>query len=133
MRRVQCHECGKRYNYDVDDFCPRCGAFTQPYKTLDIGADGTVIRVEGINEVNHRDSFAHTELHAENRKRRGTDLEAEAVSRRSVRQAARQNARPHSSSARQREGKKNPAVLIFWIIFAVIVFNMLSQIFYIFF
>ena len=27
MRMVHCEDCGKRYDYDVDGFCPRCGAF----------------------------------------------------------------------------------------------------------
>ena len=128
MRRVQCHECGKRYNYDVDDFCPRCGAFTQPSKTLDIGSDGTVIRVEGINEENHRDSFVHAELHAENRKRRGSNLEAEEMLRRRPQTSTRQAA----SKSRKQAGKKGPVALIFWIIFSVIALNILSQIFYIF-
>lgn len=126
MRRVQCHECGKRYNYDVDDFCPRCGAFTQPSKTLQIGADGTVVRVEGINEENHRNSFVHAELHEENRKRRGTSLEAELPSRRGS-ASSRQTVR----KAQSRQGKKNPVSVIVWIIFAVIALNILSQIFYI--
>ena len=26
MRMVHCEDCGKRYDYDVDGFCPRCGA-----------------------------------------------------------------------------------------------------------
>ena len=30
MRKVQCAECGKRYDFDEDDFCPKCGAFNQP-------------------------------------------------------------------------------------------------------
>ena len=128
MRRVQCHECGKRYNYDVDDFCPRCGAFTQPGKTLDIAADGTVIRVEGINEENHRNSFVHSELHAENRKRRGTDLEAEDMS---WRKAPMPKPRPARKS-RRAAGKKSPAALIFWIIFAVIIFNFFGEILYMF-
>ena len=24
MRMVHCEDCGKRYDYDVDGFCPRC-------------------------------------------------------------------------------------------------------------
>ena len=128
MRRVQCHECGKRYDYDVDDFCPRCGAFTQPSKKLDIGADGSVVRLEGINEENHRNSFVHAELHAENRKRRGSNLEAEEMSRRRVQAATHQPVRKSQRAA----GKKSPVALIFWIIFAVIALNILSQIFYIF-
>lgn len=75
MRRVKCYDCGKRYDFDVDDFCPKCGAFTQPPQSARIGADGSVIRVEGINEQNHENSFVHAELHQENRKRKGTFLE----------------------------------------------------------
>ena len=128
MRRVRCHECGKRYNYDVDDFCPRCGAFTQPSKILDIGVDGSVVRLEGINEENHRDSFVHAELHEENRKRRGTKLEADEMARRRARTVSSQPVR----QSRKEAGKKNPVALIVWIIFAVIALNILSQIFYIF-
>lgn len=32
MRRVRCHHCGKGYNYDQDEFCPKCGAFNSPPK-----------------------------------------------------------------------------------------------------
>ena len=75
MRNVRCHDCGKRYNFDKDDFCPRCGAFTQPPHATRIGMNGQVVRVEGIDERNHSGSFAHAEFHDENRKRRGTELE----------------------------------------------------------
>lgn len=30
MRRVQCTNCGQRYDYDRDDFCPKCGAYNPP-------------------------------------------------------------------------------------------------------
>ena len=26
MRMVKCYDCGKRYNYDEEGFCPKCGA-----------------------------------------------------------------------------------------------------------
>ena len=74
MRKVRCYECGKTYDYDTDDFCPKCGAFNQPPKSTAIDADGSVIRVEGINEKNHAGSFVHEELHEENRERRRTGL-----------------------------------------------------------
>lgn len=32
MRKVRCHHCGKGYNYDQDEFCPKCGAFNPPPK-----------------------------------------------------------------------------------------------------
>ena len=75
MRNVQCHDCGKRYNFDKDDFCPRCGAFTQPPPVTRIGIDGGIIRMEGINEKNHKESFVHAEYHGENRERKGSALD----------------------------------------------------------
>ena len=53
MRKVRCYECGKTYDYDTDDFCPKCGAFNQPPKSTTIDANGAVIRVDGINERGH--------------------------------------------------------------------------------
>ena len=32
MRNVQCHECGRTYDYDTGGFCPKCGAFTPPLR-----------------------------------------------------------------------------------------------------
>ena len=66
MRKVTCGECGKRYDFDADDFCPRCGAFNRPATAAR--------RSEGISEANHHDSFLHKELHEENRERRGSEL-----------------------------------------------------------
>ena len=74
MRRVKCEDCGKVYDFDTDDFCPRCGAFAFP-KGDRIGADGTVIRVEGISESNHKGSFLHEEYHSENRHRKAAGLD----------------------------------------------------------
>ena len=74
MQKVRCHECGKVYNFDEDDFCPRCGAFTQPPKSVRVDASGNVVRLDGINEKNHAGSFVHEELHEENRERRRTGL-----------------------------------------------------------
>ena len=50
MQQVQCYECGRRYDYDEDGFCPRCGAFNQPPRESRVSADGTVIRLDGLNE-----------------------------------------------------------------------------------
>ena len=33
MRMVHCEDCGKRYDYDVDGFCPRCGDREAPAGT----------------------------------------------------------------------------------------------------
>lgn len=65
MRQIICHECGKRYRFEEDDFCPRCGAFTPPAKEWDVDAKGNVVRVDGINEKNHAGSFVHKEVHRE--------------------------------------------------------------------
>ena len=84
MRIVKCYECGQRYNYDEDGFCPRCGAFNQPPSASRIGADGSVIWVEGINSRNHEGSFVHKELHEENRERKGTALERDEKKKRVI-------------------------------------------------
>ena len=84
MRIVKCYECGKRYNYDEDGFCPNCGAFNQPRALSRIGADGSVVWVEGINRRNHEGSFVHQELHEENRERRGSVLERGSSKRKTV-------------------------------------------------
>ena len=122
MRRVRCHECGKRYNFDVDDFCPQCGAFTQPQRTTRIGSDGNVIRVDGINEENHKNSFVHAELHEENRERRRTPLERDvrhtADRQRSVMQIPSEKSREH--------GKQSPTAIIKWIVLAIVGLNLLT-------
>ena len=78
MRKVRCYECGKTYDYDTDDFCPKCGAFNQPPKSTTIDANGAVIRVDGINERGHAGSFVHEELHEENREEREARRESAA-------------------------------------------------------
>lgn len=75
MRKVTCYECEKRYDYDDDGFCPRCGAFNLPTSTSRIGADGSVVWVDGLNERNHHNSFLHDELHQEERQRRRLKLD----------------------------------------------------------
>lgn len=69
MRKVKCYECGKRYDYDDDGFCPDCGAFNAPASPSRIAADGSVVWIDGINERNHENSFLHEELHEEERER----------------------------------------------------------------
>lgn len=107
--KVRCYECGKTYDYDTDDFCPKCGAFNQPPKSTTIDANGAVIRVDGINERGHAGSFVHEELHEENRERKrmglskGTRRTAAAAPQPSVqRTASRQSGR--------QSGKAQPAV-----------------------
>lgn len=81
MRRVRCYECGKVYNFDVDDFCPKCGAFNQPQRTMRIASDGSVVRNDGLNENNHEGSFVHAELHEENKERKKAGLDQDLVKR----------------------------------------------------
>ena len=118
MGTIRCHDCGKRYNYDQDAFCPRCGAFNQPGKSVRIGADGAVVRTEGLNEKNHAGSFVHQEFHAENRVRKAVGLS----------KGARGAAAPARPAARQQGKKKNPIQPVVWIIILIIAFNILSTI-----
>lgn len=122
MRHVRCYECGKRYDFDVDDFCPRCGAFNPPDRTSRIGADGSVVRIDGLNEINHRESFVHAELHEENKERRASGLAK--GSKRSPQRAAARPAR-----AAQKRGQTAPnsiGNIIKWVIAVIIGLNVLS-------
>ena len=74
MRRVKCEDCGRVYDFDTDDFCPRCGAFTFP-KGDRIGTDSSVVRVEEIHESNRKDSFLHAEYFFEKRRRKAAGLD----------------------------------------------------------
>ena len=70
MKRIVCEECKKVYDYDRDEFCPRCGAFTPPVRTWGVDAQGNVVRVDGVSEQNHAGSFVHREVHREKAVRR---------------------------------------------------------------
>lgn len=116
MRRVQCAECGKCYDFDIDDFCPKCGAFNQPSRGGLAG--GPAMRVDGLNESNHGGSFLHRELHREERVRRRKGLEqprGQAVSLGRASQEAYQKAR-----------KKGKLPVIVWVILAIFAVNIIS-------
>lgn len=71
MGKIRCYECGKLYDWQEDPFCPKCGAFNRQEKS---GSQRAVLR-DGLNESNHKGSFLHGELHAEDSQRRRTGLE----------------------------------------------------------
>lgn len=125
MRKVRCYECGKNYDFDVDDFCPRCGAFNQPGKSVRIGADGTVVRAGGLNENNHAGSFVHQEFHAENRVRKAVGLS------KGVRRAAPAAARPQAGGKTAWQsggsGEKSPLAIVIWVIIFIVGINVLSS------
>lgn len=122
MRRVRCYECGKRYDFDVDDFCPRCGAFNPPGRSSRIDADGNVVRLDGLNEVNHRESFVHAELHEENKQRRASGL-----SKGTKRSQEKNAARPvRTAQKRKQAPPNNMGSIIKWIIFGIIGLNILN-------
>ena len=130
MRKIVCEECQKQYDYDRDEFCPKCGAFNQPVKTWGTDAQGNVVRIHGVNEQNHAGSFVHSEVHREKRVRqtRGMDWNTRTAQRPAAsrpspqRQAApRQPARP----AQQRKPASGVPRALFWIIVAIIVVNLI--------
>ena len=75
MRQIVCEDCGKRYDFEKDDFCPKCGAFNQPVKTWGTDVQGNVVRVDGVNERDHAQSFVHSEVHKEKRARQVQGLD----------------------------------------------------------
>ena len=89
MRRIVCSECKKHYDFDKDDFCPRCGAFHPPAKTLTVDNFGRVVRVDGINERNHAGSFVHKEVHKEKAQRRMVGMDRDVIKPTSRKPAAK--------------------------------------------
>ena len=109
--RLVCSECKKSYDYDVDDFCPRCGAYNQPPKTTSTAA----VRRDGINEQGHKGSFVHKEVHKEKAQRR----------------AIRQIAKPlgNVTSQRNSTSKGTSIAVIVVMIVLVIILQVLAQLF----
>ena len=135
MYKIRCSECGRSYDYDEDAFCPRCGAFNQPPKSALINAAGEVVRVDGISEAGHANSFVHEELHEENRERRRSGLDKGVVRghRGAVQetQAAppEEDSRPAFPDSRSGQRAHNPMRMVFLIIFLIVLLNILSMLF----
>ena len=128
MRKVRCYECGKQYDYDEDGFCPGCGAFNQPPRASRISADGAVVRMDGLNERNHVKSFLHGELHTEDRERRRIGLEG-AVRRQIPSTQVRPPATARWGASYQKKDRQNPVSVVVWVVFAIILLNMLTVFF----
>lgn len=75
MAYIVCEDCKKRYDFEKDEFCPRCGCFNQPVKTWGTDANGNIVRVDGVNEKYHDSSFVHSEVHHEKDVRRDKGLD----------------------------------------------------------
>ncbi len=124
MRQIVCEDCGKRYDYGKDEFCPRCGAFNPPVKIWGMDAQGNVVRVDGVNENSHAGSFVHSEVHKEKRVRqaRGMDWGGKKKQVPPPRPAAR----PQSQGRTQSKNSAKPGMsIIFWIVATIILVNML--------
>ena len=52
MRMVVCEDCKKRYDYEQNNFCPRCGAFHSPGKRQAADNCGKVTRLDSIHGIN---------------------------------------------------------------------------------
>ena len=119
MRQIVCEECGKAYDFEKEDFCPKCGAFNQPVKTWGTDAQGNFVRVDGLNESTHDKSFAHSEVHKEKRVRKASGMDwnaqKQAKAPRPTPPPPRQTARPKPPQKR-----KNPIIifiqLLLWLV-----------------
>lgn len=105
MRLLVCDECGKHYDFEKDDFCPKCGAFNQPVKAWTTDEQGNVRRVDGVNEADHAGSFVHKEVHKEKqvRQAKGLDRSGKTPPQRQRRPAPPP---PQQPQARKQDGMK---------------------------
>ena len=103
MRQIVCEECRKEYDFEKDDFCPKCGAFNPPVKTWGTDSLGNFIHLDGINERDHAGSFAHSEVHKEKSARRSSGMDWNTQKTRQIRppmQAAPQQAQPRRAESK---------------------------------
>lgn len=115
MRHIVCEECRRSYDYDRDEFCPRCGAFNQPVKTWGTDSQGNIVRVDGLNENNHAGSFAHKEVHREKQVRRASGMDRRPQDRRPAPprpNASRSSVPPQMTSRAQRRAKYADSVIL---------------------
>lgn len=110
MTRIVCEECKKAYDYERDDFCPRCGAYNQPRRT-----SGAAVRVDGVNEDGHTGSFAHREVHAEKAIRRAVGLDSPKAAKKPAQSP------PAARSGKTQEKKSGSSVLavVVWVIIVI--------------
>ena len=124
MRHIICEECKRRYDYDRDEFCPRCGAFNQPVKVWETDSQGNIRRVDGVNEQNHANSFVHREVHAEKRERRAKGMDQPRRPAQERPQPARRQA-PASGTMPPKKDGMVVIKVIFWIIGIITLVNFL--------
>ena len=121
MRQIVCDECKKQYDYDRDEFCPRCGAFNQPVKLWTTDSQGNVRRVDGVNEQNHAGSFVHSEVHKEKRARQARGMDWSGKARTAPRQRP---VRPAVQRPKQQKKSMPEVTKIFlWIVAILIITN----------
>ena len=125
MGRIVCDECRKVYDFDRDDFCPRCGAFNQPVKTWGVDAQGNVVRVDGVSEQNHAGSFVHREVHKEKAVRRAAGMDWKGTRGQTRRPPSPTPVKP--KPAQDRGQAQNKARNVFWLIVLFAAFSFLIQ------
>ena len=127
MKQIACENCGKRYDFEKEDFCPKCGAFNQPVKTWGMDGQGNVIRVDGVNERNHAASFVHREVHKEKRVRQATGMDWNNKTKTARQAPPPRQAAPQkktSNQAQSNNAKRGLRALLYFFI-ALIVINFL--------
>jgi len=110
MTVLHCEDCGKRYTYEIDDFCPRCGAYNHPRKS-----SGATLRVDGLLETNHVGSFSHKEVHREKIQRRALNLDKDPVSPIKIAENLAEIADKSRKNVSQPKKKTGVAAVFIWL------------------
>jgi len=108
MRKIRCEDCGKTYDYDIDAFCPNCGAFNQPLR------DAQTVRVQEETERSEKDSAGWQDSPENTFRQRST---AESGTRRSLKGFV---------DRKQKNNKPAAAVIsaiVFWIFLMLFLLN----------
>lgn len=124
MIKIVCEECRKTYDYEKDDFCPRCGAYNQPRRTA-----AAAVRQDGLNESGHAGSFAHREVHTEKAVRRAVGLDRPQKKSQDRPAARRPQTSPAQKKAPERRSGASVAAVVVWIIIVIQLLRLLFNFF----
>lgn len=109
MRKIRCEDCGKTYDYDVDAFCPNCGAFNQPLR------DARTVRVQEETERSEKDSEGWQDSLKEKFRQQSTAGSGTRQSLKGFVDRKQKNGKPAAAAI---------SALIFWITLIIFLLNL---------
>lgn len=109
MATIRCRSCGRIYDYNKQDMCPKCGAYNRPPHRERVDPDGTVHFVEGQSIPPRRGKVCYEEKTCyEDQTRRGSREKTAPTESDSTHAQEWKNIKNNASRAANRVRSVNP-------------------------